>query len=436
MKKIIYCAAMATLLMTSCQKTEMLNVVEDTIDFTTHVGKLTKAEDTYSDAKYATLINQGFRVWAVADFTSGSEVTDGKIYRGMNNLHVNYSEDSKKWTLTEKYLWPQAGQYLYFYTLSSSKLTSLSATNFETAPDAPSVASLTISDYIVDDQANDDVMVADHIRQQKKEGGTSTKEVKPEFRHTMTKVVFKFKSGGGVDNGAPEATNVILKGVQTTALDKSGDLVVTYSNATATPATSLTFKWTTDNTEAPAAFGLVSENILTIAKKGGSVIQVVESVETAPTEADKVVVVYTKNNNVIVKASIYKSVAQENQGTPTYIWDVVEEHNYANGAWPEVEANKYETFNGTVLTSTLTEFVTWYMIPQDLGDSDIVTISYVADGKHIDQKFTLQVVKDDAAVADWVEEQCVNYNVTIAPHKIQFSPEVETWVEKDEDLAN
>jgi hypothetical protein len=76
------------------------------------------------------------------------------------------------------------------------------------------------------------------------------------------------------------------------------------------------------------------------------------------------------------------------------------------------------------------------MIPQDLGDSDVVTISYVADGTHIDQKFTLQVVKDDATVADWVEEQCVNYNVTIAPHQILFSPEVETWEEKNQDLAN
>ena len=72
---------MVALLASSCQKTDILNVVEDAIDFSTQVGKLTKAD--YTDDKFSTLKSQGFRVWAVSDFSLGID-TDGKIYRGSN----------------------------------------------------------------------------------------------------------------------------------------------------------------------------------------------------------------------------------------------------------------------------------------------------------------------------------------------------------------
>lgn len=434
MKRIIYSIAVVALSVTACQKTEMLNVVEDTIDFNTYVGKLTKA---YEEDRFETLKIQGFKVWAVADFTSGTEVTQGKIYRGMAGLDVIHNNGTWKYANNNKYLWPQADQYLYFYTLSSSKLTTITEDTFEyTGTPLTPVTGFTVEDYSVDDFPNDDVMVADHIYQQKKEDGKSTKEVRPVFRHTMTKVVFKFKSGAATDNQAPVASNVILKKIETTNnISKAGNLTITYSAGT----DPFKFDWTDATTAKSSEFKYIPDELFTIAKEGGRIIRVVDSQDAETAEEGKEIVVYTKENDIITKAEIYKAKAD---GTDAYIWDLLETHTYTDAAWTTAETHKYETFYGRLLTSgDHVEFVTWYMIPQNLGEDHKVTISYVADGKPFDQKFSLQVDKGATSTADdWMEEQCINYNITIAPHKILFSPSVEAWQtegeDKNYDMAN
>lgn len=434
MKRIIYSIAVVALSVTACQKTEMLNVVEDTIDFNTYVGKLTKA---YEEDRFETLKIQGFKVWAVADFTSGTEVTEGKIYRGMGGLDVIHDNGTWKYKNNNKYLWPQADQYLYFYTLSSSKLTTITEDTFEyTGTPLTPVTGFTVEDYSVDDFPNDDVMVADHIYQQKKEDGKSTKEVRPVFRHTMTKVVFKFKSGAATDDKAPVASNVILKKIETTNnISKAGNLTITYSDG----ANPFKFDWTDATTAKSSEFKYIPDKLFTIAKEGGRIIPVVDSQDAETAEEGKEIVVYTKENDIITKAEIYKAKAD---GTDAYSWDLLETHTYTDAAWTTAETHKYETFYGRLLTSDdHVEFVTWYMIPQDLGEDHKVTISYVADGKPFDQKFSLQVDKGATSTADdWMEEQCINYNITIAPHKILFSPSVEAWQtegeDKNYDMAN
>ena len=421
MKKILYIAAAAALLMTSCQKTDLLNVVEDTIEFGTEVGKLTKADpEDYNVPKYATLNAQGFRVWAVSDFNSGTIDIKGTIYRGLKNLPViNGQGTASGWgfdatEVTNKYLWPQSPNKLYFYTVSSAKaeswlvdgdneaVTSKFLFNGETP-----VTKVEFPLYKVDNTAHDDVMVADAVHQEKGQGKT----VAPTFRHTMTKVMFNFKKGGPADNGAEEAENIVLKSITTTDLKYKGTLTFTYGNGTTgTPS-----EWAPEDDVKP--FSKTAESTY---KVGGVVIPKVADVDEVKNPVD--------GNYCFVGNKLYKYTSE--------------------GSWEE-SADTYTITEGMELTEGYQNFVTWYMIPQNLADADlklpsageqdrtlsgaVVTITYEADGKLISQNFDLNVPESPK---DWSEEHCVKYNVTIAPHKIQFKPEVDEWVEVGEKLEN
>ena len=167
---------MASLLMTSCQKTDVLNVAEDTIDFSTEVGKLTKAID-YTDGKFETLKAQGFRVWTFADFSIGTD-TDGDIYRKMENLPVIFKAKAEGSTegsfvidSNSKYFWPQDGNFLYFYTISAADTEWLKNLNHKThfLPTLESgkenrgedteITGLALPKFNVKDDANDDISI-------------------------------------------------------------------------------------------------------------------------------------------------------------------------------------------------------------------------------------------------------------------------------------
>lgn len=435
MKRILYIAAMVSLLMTSCQKTEVLNVVEDTIDFSTEVGKLTKAID-YSGTKYETLTGQGFKVWAFADFSLGNDV-DGTIYRGIDGLWVRYQNG---WGIAgnQKYFWPQSGNYLQFYALSykhdngwasslDSKTHLLPAVTAGTDNTVPAksteITGLDLPVYTVCPEANDDIMVADHIRQDK----SVTKTVSPLFRHTMTKVEFYFKKGGEAsDTDAEEASVIILKGITTDPLANKGSLDVTYSNADSN--TDFSFDWVADATATKTPFYGVPSDTLTIVKKGGAIVATVTEAPIAVgTENEGDLCVLVADNS----RTIYAYAKADESSNPT--WTVVETHTY-NKSSKEWESNAekpaYETFVGKVLTDNSVNFVTWYMIPQTIDlvetegeEAGRVKIDYVADGVHIEQYFGLK----GEVVSEWIEELCVKYNVTVAPHKIQFSPTVGEW---------
>lgn len=424
MKKILYIAAAAALLMTSCQKTDVLNVVEDTIEFGTEVGKLTKADanaaEDYSLEKYATLNAQGFRVWAVSDFNSGDIDKEGEIYRGLKNLPViNGQSTASGWgfdatKVTNKYLWPQSPNKLYFYTVSSAKAESwlVDGGNDPVTPKflfngGTAVTEVKFPLYTVDDTAHDDVMVADAVHQDKSQGKT----VAPTFRHTMTKVMFNFKKGGPADNGAEEAENIVLKSITTTDLQYKGTLTFTYGNGkTGTPSA-----WAPEVVVKP--FSKTAESTY---KVGDVVIPKVANFDEVKNPVD--------GNYCLVGDKLYKYTSE--------------------GSWAQSD-DTYTTIEGMELTENYQNFVTWYMIPQTLADADlnlpsegeqdrtlsgaVVTIIYEADGKKITQNFDLNVSE---SAKDWSEEHCVKYNVTIAPHKIQFKPEVEEWDKVGEELEN
>ena len=451
MKRIVYIATMVALLATACQKTDVINVVEDTIDFGTQVGKLTKADDaSYAGDKFTTLIQQGFRVWAVADFTLGID-TDGQIYRGLSNLPVVCNNNRTSWdfdqTVTKKYFWPAGGKNLFFYTISADDDTWLKSIDYDTnflpastesnglKVKASEVTGLSLPPFEVKPDANDDIMVADQIRQDK----DVSKKVSPTFRHTMTKVEFNFKQGvaGTTETSSNEASVVILKGITTDELINEGTLAVNYNFQSAT-AEKPAFKWTPSSDASKVlAFVGAPATELTIVKKGG---QVIPTVAPENPENGNIYVKYTAATEaaegvaaVPAKYEVVKYVVSE--GTTEGAWVTEETHTYDATAkkWAsDAEKPLYETFKGVVLTTTQTNFVTWYMIPQPI-DTKNVTIEYVADGKHLHQKFALKGTSAATATTPitWGEEVCVKYNVTIAPHKIEFSPSVGNWDQYD-----
>lgn len=453
MKRIIYLAAAVALLATSCQKTDILNVAEDAIDFGVQVGKLTKA--TENNPK-ATLEDQDFRVWTVADFTVGTD-TKYKIYRGMENLTVEHNEANNSWGIkgSTKYLWPAQGNELYFYAISADDTNWLDNISFsknflpvkeENAIRTTHATGLSLSEFTVKSTAHDDVMVADVVKKGKVSGQDNT--VKPNFRHTMTKVEFNFKHGaqGTGDAAASEAATVILKGVeiggytykdQTVApgLVNKGTLAVTYDftvGDASAEGDKYPFKWKPSTESADVIpFNKVPETVLLIAMPAGTKLEapVVESTEkvVAPTN-EQLCMVYTKNETVDAY-TVYQYVAGDNPA-----WITVETLNYdANKKiWA---SDNYQAFPGLVLTGTETNFITWYMIPQGISGKK-VRLNYVADGKHLSQEFALTGTSKDTDNKTiqivWNEEKCVRYNVTIAPHKIEFSPTVGTWTPNDD----
>ena len=457
MKKILYIAAAAALLMASCQKTDVLNVVEDTIDFGTEVGKLTKAGDTqegeggsttssYDASKFTTLKNQGFRVWVVSDFTSGIH-TDGAIYNNMNGLDIEYNSG---WVYKNsgKYMWPQADQYLLFYTISSNDVAWLDGIKtkslFNTVKDAAHVTEITFDQYTVKGVADDDIMVANHIRQSK----SPSMVVSPTFRHTMTKVEFNFVKGTPSANGADVASTVILKGIETSELFSTGELNIKYGDS------EVTFDWKNPGTA--VSYLKNGSDVVTIAKKGGKVVEVLDAVPSGDAATAAPAVVYTKDTEgKVTSVAIYETEEVVVDNVTSYKWKetVSETHTLTNAGWNG--ANKYETLNGFVLrtkediqkevaNANYDNFATWYMIPQTLAKAElgedgndedlmrdtsgaVVTIHYIADGKHLSQNFNLNVGSNTSEDQDWNEEHCVRYNVTIAPHKIDFKPTVGQW---------
>lgn len=471
MKRIIYSAAIAALLVTSCQKTDVLNVADDTIDFNTEVGKLTKADD-YTLTKYKTLVGQGFRVWVLSDFDGDVKYPNGQIYDQMDNLPVTYDKESSKWGITSdrSYYWPQPEQYLQFYTISSNNnnnwLDEIGYPANFTIPVGGEVTGLDLPEYSVNDSANDDIMVANHIRQQKDANKGGSKTVSPTFRHTMTKVEFNFKKGTPGTNAAPVASTVILTKIKTSHLSSKGSLDVTYGTDNA----SMAFTWTpkekatNDGESITKQFTYIPSNDVLLAS-GGRVIAVyasdTELDEVNPSKNDlcvvdgefkeyngaewvDVTVATKKDGNWTIgdqTVTSYETIESRDAATPIeenalcvvdnkfYKYQTVD----GTSAWVDAAIITYETIKGEVLSATddFTNYVTWYMIPQDLEDTQTVEITYIADGKVIPQLFKLTV--DETLDKDWNEETCVRYNVTIAPHKVIFNPIVKDW---DTDFDN
>lgn len=248
MKKILFVALAATLLAAGCQKTELINRVGDKIDFSTEMGKLTKADGDDVD-ELATLKAQDFQVWVYTAYTDKlNNVEPGAIYDGMSGLEIS-DNTSGTWgpTNATDYYWPGKENNLEFYGIS---------TGFDIVTDKPEKdgdpavntvitpganRNIVITGYTVTPTtATDDLMIADFVTQNQTSDNNSRK-VTMNFRHALSKVTFAFNTTGDktVKVSKLEVTDLVVNGVLTASEDKTATATAT---ATTTP---ITLSWNT-----------------------------------------------------------------------------------------------------------------------------------------------------------------------------------------------
>lgn len=223
MKKILFVALAATLLAAGCQKTEIINPVGNAINFAAGLDKLTKGA---ADEGVTNLQSQNFKVWAYTAYTDATNsVTPGNVYDGIEGLDVTYANET--WGTTLQYYWPGAEKSLDFFAVSTAKFaltTGAPTVNITGKGETLGTRTLTVSNYVVNNtDANDDLMVAEFVRQHQ---GQNNKVVDLNFKHALSKVIFKFKTN------STEATAPI---VHVTSLSIND--VVTTGNLVATEAT-------------------------------------------------------------------------------------------------------------------------------------------------------------------------------------------------------
>ena len=248
MKKILFAAFAVSLLTVGCQKTEIIHQVASTdgslMSFSTEMSKLTKSTSVATpladaDGMY-NLRAQEFRIWAYCDYDDpntddgNSGTTDDieldKIYDGMANLNIGYDKpvnhkdtdtDKGTWAPIKEYYWPSAGKALRFFAVSGVDLgEDLSEQNkvkisIERTTGTDNVetikSTLTINGYTVDNSnPNTDLMVAEVETHDK---NVPDKRVTFNFHHALSKVQFKFKTGGG--DAVVKVKNLTVNGIKT-----------------------------------------------------------------------------------------------------------------------------------------------------------------------------------------------------------------------------
>ncbi|MBR4883530.1 MAG: fimbrillin family protein [Bacteroidales bacterium] len=261
MKKILFVAIATILLATGCQKTEIFNRTGDAMTFSSEMGKLTKAADSEG---MANLQAYGFKVWAYRNFTDeyfscnaeGHGQCKGlnHIYDGMDAINVTYS--NSKWGTEKDYYWPGTDKQLKFYAVSSAADFELTATNVVIAQDGTATGTITVKDFQVTNNADNDLMIADPITQAQLDP-TNGNAVKPQFRHTLSKVQFNFRT----ESETLEEHPVYIQSITTSALKFKG--TITYPMA----ANATTGPWTL--TEDTKAFTDNNTTAITLPTTGG-----------------------------------------------------------------------------------------------------------------------------------------------------------------------
>lgn len=243
MRKSLFVVALAVILLaTNCQKTEIMNPTGTSIGFDSQIGKLTKAADAEG---LLTLQEYGFRVWAYRNFEdefyAGDNETYPKglyaIYDGMEALEVTY--EAPKWTTTKDYYWPGAQKSLNFFAVSCDETDfSLEPTDVEATEPVltdPQTSTVTVQNFAVQSDANNDLMVADLITQAQGDA-TNGNVVKPVFRHTLTKVQFNFNT----DEETMKEHPVYILNIKTSELKTKGTFLRSYPYVPTTDANAWT----------------------------------------------------------------------------------------------------------------------------------------------------------------------------------------------------
>lgn len=197
MKKILFMACTAALLAIGCQKTEVQNEVLTPIGFDANMGKLTKAPDAANDNPYTNLYEQGFRVWGYFATEGDLNYAYGESYfdeegKGIHVSVLDRNATPATWTTGETYYWPGKGKELDIYAVSSwnEDYDLEKEGNVTIAGDK-----VTIKDFVVDANADNDLMVATKITQDQDDAVY----IEPQFKHALTKVVLNFCKYGDND---------------------------------------------------------------------------------------------------------------------------------------------------------------------------------------------------------------------------------------------
>ena len=240
MKKILFAAFAASLLAAGCQKTEVYQPANsgEKMTFSTEMKKITKADgdgttdETEEPDNQGTttpttptdgdsnLISQGFKVWAYADFPLDNVTNvdnETLIYDGMNGMSITYNGGWKTPENTQ-YYWPGTDKYLRFFAVSSASVQNMEVTPIHGIGDN-ATPSMSILAFTVISESNNDLMVADFRRQHQ---GQDNRVVNLNFRHTLSKVEFKFKTTA-VDGVLP---TVFVQKLEVTGLHNKADLAV------------------------------------------------------------------------------------------------------------------------------------------------------------------------------------------------------------------
>lgn len=395
MKKIFIMAVSAVLLAAGCQKTTIVNPdPEPGMVFTTGMKKLTKAEGT-ADAAFDGMKNlqaQDFRVWAYTNYTDEiNNVHEGDVYDGMKNLNVGYTEVSSEsgeekvgnWSTKKQYYWPGTKKNLLFYAVSGAACGEDLADQEAVVVNA-TAKTMTISNFTVTPATpNVDLMVADVVDQHQ-----ADKQVDLNFRHTLSKVEFLFKTAPA------EGMRVLVQSIEVKDLVANGDLAVTVDEANKTENTADNQDIT--STTYPVVF-------------------------TWTPTADKEAAVFT--DDYITEYSDWPFGEDQNS--------MIE---LAEGGEP-VDPTTTEGFDKTamLLDGEAKPFATWLMVPQTITGKE-VTITYIINNRQFKTVFPLDhnsLKAEEETDAKWNQNQYVKYTVTLTPNVISFSPTVTPWDDAD-----
>ena len=358
MKKILFAAFAASLLAAGCQKTEIVGTTPTNgpeMTFSTETKKITKAEGdettlTLPHPNATGLQNlqaQGFNIWAYADYdisTSANVNETSGIFDGMENWYVGYSNGG--WSANKAFYWPGKGKQLHFFAVSGSRKTNSSTTenlspadynvtntplfsNNKTTTSNATEAKMTITGYEVSENADDDLMVADFLTQdQESKVNDVTGKVALNFRHTLSKVQFVFKT-----IELPDDLSVYIQKLTVTGLKNKGDLEVKAS----VPAT-----------KADAVTTVVAPKW---SNQSGTVNFVVESAN---------------------------AVTFENGETIDYVM---------NDTTKEYDSNKGDRLTQNSNSEPL---VTWLMMPQTITDTSTIEVFYLINNRQFKAVFPLK----------------------------------------------
>ena len=397
MKKILMLTATLALLATACQKTEIINPMENQqgLTFTTEFGKLTKAPGA-NGGGMENLQYQDFRIWAYAahDFDNTPENDANQIYDSIENIEVfdyevtGATEPTIGWKAQKQYFWPGANKNLYFFAVSDTDgfLGTEGTTSANVAiklvraageAETVKVPSLTVNNYIVDPtNPNNDLMVANFIKQNQDQ---SEKKVNLKFNHALSKIQFRFKT-----NEIPQGSDPITVFVQKLEVGQNvteGETTTLVGGLQNKGALTATIKATTAGTATTAEVSTLDLN-------------------------------WTLQNDLAIFTDRYTDVPND---FPTTIDGVAITETTDKSAMK--------------LTTTDEDFATWLVLPQNVKGKK-VKVTYLINGRQFSNEFALDAFDDgdnDANTCMWDVNQFVKYTINLSPNLITFTADVAPW---------